>query len=315
MKMYVQKIKTLTIIASCFVLLAFLSSRQTASAQENTSLLAPETLSAEKAKLLGHVENHITNKFPPMLRRTVEWGNAIKNKKNQYTIRYQCEAVVINSNECLLYCWDFTFDEVGNFVNFSKVAGFPKRPSKPFLKVASNDNEKINSPKPTPKENTQEVKVSAADFKEGAAAFEKGNSAMKKNDYANAEIHFKEAFRLNPNNYSALLELGNAQFKQQLNDDAQKTFIKCTEMRPRDSRPLEILGLIAQTEGNEEKMIEWWKKSVDVDKNSNTALKGLGAYYAEKGDTKNASMYYRIYLRSNTQDKEIKAALEQLKNK
>ncbi|MDR2644163.1 MAG: hypothetical protein LBC74_15380, partial [Planctomycetaceae bacterium] len=249
-----------------------------------------------------------------MLRRTIEWGEVKKNK-NQYTIRYQCEAVAINNNECLVYCWDFTFDEVGNFVTLSKVSGFPKRPAKPFLKVAPNEPTKSVTPKTTTKENAPEVKVSPADLKDGAIAHGKAKEFIKKRDFAAAEVQLKEAFKKNPNNYMALLELGTVQFEQHLNEDAQKTFLKCIEMRPRDSRPLEALGLVAQSEGDDEKMIMWWKKSVDLDKKSFTALKGLGTYYAGKGDIKNAEIYFKLYLRNNEKDSEIKAALAELKNK
>ncbi|MDR1485847.1 MAG: tetratricopeptide repeat protein [Planctomycetaceae bacterium] len=313
MKMNFWQRAGLFTVVGCFILGVFLSVVPNAAAQD-TSLLAPDTISAEKAKMFGYVENHITNKFPPMLRRTIEWGKVQKNK-NQYTIRYQCEAVAINSTECLVYCWDFTFDEVGNFVTFKKVSGFPKRPGKPFLKVAPNNPDKENTKKDKPKENAPEVKVSASDHKEAGIAFEKANKLVKDRDFAAAEIQFKEAFKKNPNNYMALLGLGDAQFQQHLHEEAQKTFLKCTEMRPRDSRPLEALGLIARDEGDEEKMVEWWKKSVEIDKQSYVALKGLGAYYAAKGDTKNAAVYYKIYLKTNTKDIEIRRILENLNKK
>ncbi|MDR2169657.1 MAG: tetratricopeptide repeat protein [Planctomycetaceae bacterium] len=314
MTKYIQQNVSWLTIFSCLILGAFSLAVEEATSQ-STSLLAPGTIPAEKAKMIGYVENHITNKFVPMLRRTVEWSNIKKNNKNQYTITYKCEAIALNNNECLIYCWDFTFDEVGNFVKYDKVAGFPKRPAKPFVKIAPKNDDKNTTQKTTLKSDAPEIKITAADFTEGANAYKKATELVEKGDYADAEIQFKEAFKKNPNNYMALLELGNTQFKQQLNDDAQKTFIKCIEMRPKDYRPLEALGLIAQAEGNEDKMIEWWKKSIELNKQAYTALKGLGQYYAEKNDEKNASLYYRIYLQSKPQDTEIKKALEQLKNK
>ncbi|MDR2344429.1 MAG: tetratricopeptide repeat protein [Planctomycetaceae bacterium] len=314
MKTYIQKKISLVVVISCLVLGVFLFVNQDAMPQNTANLLAPGTLLADRAKMLGYVENHITNKFPPMLRRTIEWGEVKKNNKNQYTIRYQCEAVTKNGVECLVYCWDFTFDEVGNFVEFSKVSGFPKRPKNPFLKVAPSNTEKAVQSKSVQKEDAPEVKVSAADFKDASIAYDKALKSVQNKKFADAEIQFKEAFSKNPNNFMALLGLANAQFEQNLNDDAKKTYLKCIEMRPKDSRPLQALGEIAQSEGDEEAMLDWWKKSVEIDKQAYTALKGLGTYYAGKNDTKNAAMYFRLYLKTKN-DTEISKALEELKNK
>jgi TolA-binding protein len=313
MKKYFVKNVNLVVGMGCFLLCVFLIIVPNAAAQ-NTSLIASDTISVDRAKMLGYVENLLTTnpKFPPMMRRTIEWGE-IKKNKNQYTIRYQCEAVAINSKECLVYCWDFTFDEVGNFVTYNRVSGFPKRPLKPFLKIADEAEKKAL--KAPPKENAPEVKVSQADFKDSAIAYEKALELVKNGDYAAAEVLFNEAFKKNPNNYMALLGLGNAQFKQHLFEDAQTTFLKCTKLRPRDARPLEMLGMIAKEDGNEEKMIEWWEKSIEVDKQASIALKELGTYYAERGDIQKALIYFRSYLKTNSQDAEIKAAVEKLKNK
>jgi tetratricopeptide (TPR) repeat protein len=280
-------------------------------AEEKSGLLSPDTISVERAKMLGYVENHIAVKFAPMMRRTIEWGEVKKNNKNQLTIRYQCEAIVAERNECLVYCWDFTFDAVGNFVSFNKVSGFPKRPAKPF--VITVDPAVLNAPaKKVVKENAPEVKVSAQDAKDAAIAYKKALELEKKEDFAAAEVQFKEAHKKNPNNYLALLGAGNALFKQHHNVEAQKIFMQCIDMRPNDAKPLEALGLVAQAEGDEEKMIEWWKKGVELDKQAATALKGLAEYYAQKEDNKTAAMYYRMYLRTNEKDKDAKRILERL---
>jgi tetratricopeptide (TPR) repeat protein len=320
MKMYCQKVAGMFGVRSCIatvcclILGAFLFvGSQAVLGQEKSGLLASDTISADRAKMLGYVENHITNKFPPMMRRTVEWGEVKKNNLNQYTIRYQCEAVAIRGNECLVYCWDFTFDAVGNFVSFSKVSGFPKRPSNPFVKIV--DPADKTETKKASKENAPEVRVSVANAKEAALAYEKAVELEKQGDFVAAEKNFSEAHAKNPNHYLALLGAGNAFHKQHLNAEAQKIFLKCIELRPKDSRPLEALGAVAQAEGDEEKMVEWWKKSIELNKRSAAASKGLAEYYAQKEDLKNAAMYYRLYLKTNEKDEDAKKALEQIKNK
>lgn len=311
MKMCLRKILGKFGVAGCLVLGVVLFVGADGLAEEKSSLLAQDTISVERAKMLGYVENHLAAKFPPMMRRTIEWGEIKKNNKNQLTIRYQCEAVTAKSNESLVYCWDFTFDAVGNFVSFSKVNGFPKRPANPFVKIV-DPAAKTETPKKVVKENAPEVKVSPQDAKDANVAYKKALELEKKEDFAGAEVQFKEAHKKNPNNYLALLGAGNALFKQHLNEEAQKVFLKCIDMRPNDSKPLEALGLVAQAEGDEEKMVEWWKKSVELDKQASRALQGLAEYYAQKDDNKNAVMYYRLYIRTNEKDESAKRILERL---
>ncbi|MDR2641967.1 MAG: hypothetical protein LBC74_04160, partial [Planctomycetaceae bacterium] len=66
MKMYFEKNVSWFTIICCFILGVFCSGNPNAMSQ-NSGLLAPDTILADRAKMLGYVENHITNKFPPML--------------------------------------------------------------------------------------------------------------------------------------------------------------------------------------------------------------------------------------------------------
>ncbi|MDR1923468.1 MAG: tetratricopeptide repeat protein [Planctomycetaceae bacterium] len=295
----------------------FLVLSKSAVSQESW-LLDPSTPSPEKAKLMGYVDNYISKNFPVILRRSLEWGDVKKNNRKQYTIRYQCEAIA-EGKECLVYCWDFTFDEVGNFVTCDKVEGFPKRPKNPSIKLSANntDNQKAQDAKKllTQKTEPAVIPVTIKDVGDSNAAYNAATKLMSENKFEEAEASYKKAFKHNPNNFLALYGIGTAQAKLKLHDDAKKTFQQCLEMKPKDSRPMVALGFIAKAEDEEEKMIEWWKKSYDADKQCHEALKALGDHYAAKNDIKNASLYYRLFLKIKPKDTQVKDALDKLKQK
>ncbi|MDR0520998.1 MAG: DUF3887 domain-containing protein [Planctomycetaceae bacterium] len=91
----------------------------------------PQPLPAEKAVMLGYVEDFLLHNFRDVtMRKSLEWGDVQTDDKGNRTIRYRCEALIWDKNRQIL-CWDFTFDKEGKYVAHSGVKGFPKQIEKP----------------------------------------------------------------------------------------------------------------------------------------------------------------------------------------
>lgn len=107
-----------TVIGVCAVLLLALLTL--------TGYAQPKPVPAEKAKMMGYVEDFfMRNARDITMRKSLQWGDVVKEKDGNATIRYRCEALVWDKDR-MIFCWDFTFGKNGQYVSMKRVDGFPK---------------------------------------------------------------------------------------------------------------------------------------------------------------------------------------------
>jgi hypothetical protein len=83
-------------------------------------------ISAEKAKMIGYVENFFMHNVSDISNRnSLEWGEVQTDENGNNTIRYRFEFPLITGVR-QLWCEDFTFDKEGNFVSETVIDGYPK---------------------------------------------------------------------------------------------------------------------------------------------------------------------------------------------
>ncbi len=91
----------------------------------------PKPIAAEKAIVIGYVEDYLMHNFRDVtMRKSLEWGDVKTDAKGNRTIRYKCEALIWDK-ERIIGCWDFTFDKEGNWVSDENVKGYPQEIAKP----------------------------------------------------------------------------------------------------------------------------------------------------------------------------------------
>ena len=56
----------------------------------------------------------------------------------------------------------------------------------------------------------------------------KGNKAFEKGNFSEAEVNYRRALEKNPNSFAALYNLGNALYRQEKFEDAQKSYIRAS---------------------------------------------------------------------------------------
>jgi hypothetical protein len=96
-----------------------------------------KVISAEKARMIGYVEDFLMNNFRDVtMRKSLEWGDVKTDDKGNRTIRYRCEALIWDKDRMTL-AWDFTFDKEGNFVVQNKVETTPVKVEKPDISTAA----------------------------------------------------------------------------------------------------------------------------------------------------------------------------------
>ncbi|GHT41361.1 hypothetical protein FACS189443_3030 [Planctomycetales bacterium] len=102
-----------------------------------TGYSEPKTISPEKAKMIGYVEDFLMNNFRDVtMRKSLEWGDVKTDDKGNSTIRYRCEALIWDKDRMILTV-DFTFDKNGKFVSQSKVESTPVKVEKPDITTAA----------------------------------------------------------------------------------------------------------------------------------------------------------------------------------
>ncbi len=91
----------------------------------------PKPIVAEKAKMMGYVEDFFMNNYRDItMRKSLEWGDVQTDDKGNGTIRYKFEALIWDKDRKIM-CQDFTFDKDGNYVDTKNLDGFPQDVEKP----------------------------------------------------------------------------------------------------------------------------------------------------------------------------------------
>jgi hypothetical protein len=83
------------------------------------------TISADKAKMMGYVEDFFMNNARDItMRKSLEWGDTETDDKGNVSITYKFLALIWDKDRIVLES-KFTFDKDGKFVNFEKISAEP----------------------------------------------------------------------------------------------------------------------------------------------------------------------------------------------
>lgn len=119
MKRY--KTQTLSQTAAGFLILALLAGFSLTSHAGQKPTISPE-----KARMIGYVENHFMQGYRDItMRKSLEWGEVTVDADGNNAIRYKFEALIWDKDR-VIDCAVFTFDKKGGFVGSKKVEGYPQ---------------------------------------------------------------------------------------------------------------------------------------------------------------------------------------------
>ena len=86
------------------------------------------------------------------------------------------------------------------------------------------------------------------------------------------------------------------------------------KLNPENSAALNGLGWIEHGQGNIDKAVAWWNKSVKASNGTATAsLSGLTQVYMDKEEYRKAVKYYQMWLKAEPNNQDAKTGLEKAK--
>ncbi|MCK4885868.1 MAG: right-handed parallel beta-helix repeat-containing protein [Planctomycetes bacterium] len=164
---------------------------------------------------------------------------------------------------------------------------------------------------PEDEKETKNQQTRLKDEKQAEDLTAQGWKLWRERKLAEAEEKFKQAIVKNPEAENAYQGLGWAQLNQGKKLNAKDSFEKCVKLNPKNSAALNGLGWIADGQGDIDGAIKWWEKAVKASNGNATAsLSGLTKVYMEKGDYENGIKYYKIWLKAEPNNEDVKEGLK-----
>jgi len=118
------------------------------------------------------------------------------------------------------------------------------------------------------------------------ANLELGKLAQKDGDYKGAIVFFRKYLQMKPEDFNVLLSLGEAYLKQGEYGKAIVSLKKAKKIRPMETFPTL-------------KLIEWYKKILDIEPKNSLILFKVGALYDKVGNYDEAIRYYKLLIESD----------------
>jgi len=122
---------------------------------------------------------------------------------------------------------------------------------------------------------------------------------VKKPVLQDAEENFRECLKRQPDNAQAQIHLGYVLLKQKRYADAQVWLEKTTQKQTRSPEAFYYLGVIAQEQGVNQKAVELFQRTIQLDPSFANAHIGLGAVYLKLKDYPRARQELEIGVKLN----------------
>ena len=122
---------------------------------------------------------------------------------------------------------------------------------------------------------------------------------VKKPVLQDAEENFRECLKRQPDNAQAQIHLGYVLLKQKRYADAQVWLEKITQKQTRSPEAFYYLGVIAQEQGANQKAVELFQRTIQLDPAFANAHIGLGAIYLKLKDYPRARQELEIGVKLN----------------
>ena len=118
----------------------------------------------------------------------------------------------------------------------------------------------------------------------------------------------------NPDDFSALVALGDLYYDMKSNDEAISYFLRAEKLRPRDTHVLNDLGNLYSRQGNSDLAISKFQAAYDVDPTHLVSLYNVAQIYMlKKRDNQKALELFREILSKNPNE-ELRQAIEREMN-
>lgn len=95
----------------------------------------------------------------------------------------------------------------------------------------------------------------------------KGNKAFEKGNFSQAEVSYRRALEKNPNSFVALYNLGNALYRQEKYEDAQKTYLRASTQATKHEDEQKLAKTFHNL-GNSFFAVQQYDKAIDAYKRS-----------------------------------------------
>lgn len=140
-----------------------------------------------------------------------------------------------------------------------------------------------------------------------ASAFQQSSSNQAKIDA------FKNTLTRNPDDFNALVGLGDLYFDMKLADEAIELFERAEKLRPDNTHVLNDLGSLYSQLGDSDRSIAKFQAAYDINPSHLTSLFNVGLVYMHnKQDNERALEVFREILSNNPNEKLRQAVLEEM---
>jgi predicted Zn-dependent protease len=143
---------------------------------------------------------------------------------------------------------------------------------------------------------------------------QKGEQEMAQGELLEAELHFRKALKLAPNDYAGLVMLGKCQIAQKRYTDADRTLAKVTKLYPIEGQGQHLSGICKLALKRPEEALHRFNRYEEELPGNPTTLFFKGVAY-ENMQNKNAAIeYYTLYIQSGANDEQAKYAYQRLQS-
>jgi putative PEP-CTERM system TPR-repeat lipoprotein len=147
----------------------------------------------------------------------------------------------------------------------------------------------------------------AADFvaknpKESAAHMLYANALVVAGKRTDARAQYSRAYKLDPKNLAALLNLGNLDLLEKHYKDAADRYTTVLEKDPKNALAMTALGRLAMQQGDKSKAIQRFKQAIDAAPKSATAYLSLMVIYSHDGQYDEAVNISKKMVASNPEN-------------
>jgi len=118
--------------------------------------------------------------------------------------------------------------------------------------------------------------------------FQKGNEYAQAGDFEKAIVEYQAVLEADPENISALTNLGVAYYSIGKLDEAIAQYDKAIELAPEDADIRSNLAAAYVQKGELDKALETYQRAIDLDPSLAEAHFGLGVIYMQMGDAEQA---------------------------
>lgn len=278
----------------------------------------PKPISAEKAQMIGYVEDFFMNNYRDItMRKSLEWGDAETDKDGNIGIRYKYDALIwdkdrITENKV------WTFKKDGEFVSVQNVEGFPKqvKAEKPdtsakeglqkLVEKFFSENFRDITARKTIEWGEREISYDQnrnelvcirykyeATIRGGETiiqnkiwTFEKDGKFVSIKDYG-PELKSKTAEpKPDPKASQRATAAGWRLFMQGKPEEAEPKFQEAVRLDPENPNAYQGLGWAQTNQQLNDEAKETFKKCLELDPKNAAALNGLGVIARWEGDEK-----------------------------